>query len=180
MDATGATMQRRGARADEFLQVLKAIWTTNPVEFHGSFYDVPKSYINQKPIQKPHPPIYMAAFAESALRRLAKMADGWNPVAVPIEGMAHMFDSIKQMAKEAGRDPSSLRLVVRANFEIHDKPLGKDRMIFTGSLEQIQDDVTACKRIGAHELFLDPTFFEGAQTLEGWLALMEQMQILHR
>ena len=51
-------------------------------------------------------------------------------------------------------------------------------MIFTGTLEQIEEDVLACKRIGAHELFFDPTFYEGAQTLQGWLALMEQMRRL--
>ena len=178
MDATGASMQQRGAQADEFLQVLKAIWTTNPAEFHGKFYQVPKSYINHKPVQKPHPPIYMAAFAPPALKRVATMADGWNPVAIPPDGMAQMFRSIQQIAKESGRDPSSLRMVVRANLEISDKPLGTERMIFTGTLEQIEEDVLACKRIGAHELFFDPTFYEGAQTLQGWLALMEQMRRL--
>src|SRR6478735_8419702 len=58
MDATGADMTKRGAMADEFIQALKSIWTTNPVEFHGKFYNIPKSYINPKPVQKPHPPIY--------------------------------------------------------------------------------------------------------------------------
>jgi len=178
MDATGASMQQRGAQADEFLQVLKAIWTTNPAEFHGKFYQLPKSCINHKPVQKPHPPIYMAAFAPAALKRVATMADGWNPVAIPPDGMAQMFGSIQQMAKEAGRDPSSLRMVVRANLEISDKPLSKERMIFTGTLEQIEEDVLACKRIGAHELFFDPTFYEGATTLQVWLALMEPMRRL--
>jgi probable F420-dependent oxidoreductase len=176
MDAAGADMKQRGARADEFLQVLKAIWTTNPVEFHGKFYQVPRSYLNHKPVQKPHPPIYLAAFAPPALKRLATMADGWNPVAIPADGMAQMFGVIKQMAKQAGRDPSSLRMVVRANFEITDKPLAKERMIFSGTLDQIKEDVAACNRIGAHELFFDPTFFSGAQTLPGWLALMEQIR----
>src|SRR6478672_6481622 len=94
MDATGADMKQRGARADEFLHVLKAIWTTNPVEFHGKFFDVPKSYINLKPVQKPHPPIYLAAFAPAALKRLARLADGWNPIFLPVPTMAEMFDSI--------------------------------------------------------------------------------------
>src|SRR2546425_10938730 len=86
--------------ADEFLQVLKTIWTTNPVEFHGKFYQVPKSYIGPKPVQKPHPPIYLAAFAPPAMKRLATMADGWNPVAIPVDGMAQMFGALKQTAKE--------------------------------------------------------------------------------
>jgi len=178
MDAVGADMKKRGALADEFLQVLKAIWTTNPVEFHGKFYHVPKSYIGPKPLQKPHPPIYLAAFAPPALKRLATVADGWNPVMIPVAGMAQMFGAIKQMAKEAGRDPSSLALIVRANVEITEKPLGNERAIFAGTLEQINEDVIACRDIGAHELFFDLTFSPGVDTLEQWLARMEQLRKL--
>src|SRR5438128_9433707 len=127
MDATGADMKQRGAMADEFLQVLKAIWTTNPVEFHGKFYQVPKSYIGPKPVQKPHPPIYMGAFVPRALKRLAKYADGWNPVAIRLDGMAQMFESLKQLAKEAGRDRSRMERAIRARPEIADKPLSRER-----------------------------------------------------
>jgi probable F420-dependent oxidoreductase len=178
MDAAGADMKQRGAMADEFLQVLKAIWTTNPVEFHGTFYQVPKSYIYPKPVRKPHPPIYLAAFAPPAMKRLATMADGWNPVAIPVEGMAQMFGSVRQMAKDAGRDPSSLEMIVRANLEISDTPLGKERMIFTGTLDQIKEDISGCRRIGAHELFFDPTFATGGQSLDRWFVLMEQLRNL--
>jgi probable F420-dependent oxidoreductase len=179
MDAAGTEMKQRGAKADEFLQVLKAIWTTNPAEFHGKFYQVPKSYILPKPVQKPHPPIYLAAFAPAALQRLAKMADGWNPVAVPATGMAQMFQGIQQMAKAAGRDPSELSMVVRANLIVSEKPLGADRVIFSGTLEQVKEDLAACRGIGAHEVFFDPTFSPGAQKLEHWLKLMEQVRKLN-
>ena len=178
MDATGVDIKQRGAIADEFLHVLKAIWTTNPVEFHGNFYQVPKSYIGPKPVQKPHPPIYMAAFAPAALKRLAKFADGWNPVVIPIDGMAQMFGSIKQMAREAGRDPSHMELIIRAHIEITDKPLGQERAIFFGTLDQIKEDIGGCRSIGAHEIHFDPTFMEGVQSLDRWLAAMEQMRKL--
>jgi len=176
MDATGANMKQRGAMADEFLQALKAIWTTNPVEFHGKFYQIPKSYIDRKPVQKPHPPIYLAAFAPAAMSRLAREANGWNPVAIPVDGMAQMFAGVQQMARAAGRDPSSLVMIVRANLEITDKPLGDPRMIFSGTMEQIQEDIAGCKRIGVHELFFDPTF--QAKSLDEWLTLMEQFRKL--
>jgi probable F420-dependent oxidoreductase len=178
MDATGADMKKRGVMADEFLQVLKAIWTTNPVEFHGKFYQVPKSYIGPKPLQKPHPPIYLAAFAPAAMKRLARMADGWNPVAIPPAGMEQMFGAVRQMAKEAGRNPESLAMVVRANLVITDKPAGKERILFTGTLDQIKEDIDGCRKIGAHELHFDPTFSPGAQSLDRWLALMEQLRKL--
>jgi len=178
MDATGADMKQRGAMADEFLAVLKAIWTTDPVKYQGKFYRVPSSYISLKPVQKPHPPIYMAAFAPAALKRLATLADGWNPVAIPVAGMEQMFGAVKQMAKEAGRDPSKLAMVVRANLHITDKPLGADRGIFAGSLDQIREDAQACAKIGAHELIYDVTFEKQAQTIEGWLKLMETVRKL--
>ena len=122
MDATGADMTKRGALADEFLPLLKAIWTENPVEFHGKFFNVPRSYIDLKPVQKPHPPIYLGAFAPAALQRLAKLADGWNPVFLPVPVMAEMFGTIKQMAKEAGRDPSAMAMVVHADWKSPTNP----------------------------------------------------------
>jgi probable F420-dependent oxidoreductase len=176
MDATGADMTKRGALADEFLQVLKTIWTTNPVEFHGKFYNIPKSYINPKPVQKPHPPIYLGAFVPAALKRLASVADGWNPVFLPVPVMAQMFDSIKQMAKEAGRDPSALVMVVHAILELTDKPLGKERPIFSGSFDQITDDVRGCAKIGVSEIFFDPAFSAGGQSLDRWLSLLDQLE----
>jgi probable F420-dependent oxidoreductase len=176
MEATGADMTKRGAVADEFIQVLKTIWTTNPVEFHGKFYNIPKSYINPKPVQKPHPPIYMGAFVPAALKRLAREADGWNPVFLPIPVMQQMFDSMKQMAKEAGRDASSLTIIVRAILELTEKPLGHDRTIFSGSLEQIADDVRGCAKIGASEVFFDPAFSPGGQSPDNWLSLLDQLK----
>ena len=178
MEASGAAPKQHGPMADEFLQVLKAIWTTNPVEFQGRFYKVPRSYLELKPVQKPHPPIYLAAFAPASMKRVATMASGWNPVAVPIDGMAQMFAGIKQMAKEAGRDPSSLKMIVRANIEIADKPLPKERTIFAGTLEQIKEDITRCREIGAHEVFFDPTFNRETRSLDNWLGLMEQFRKL--
>jgi len=107
---------------------------------------------------------------------LAKLADGWNPVFLPLPVMAEMFGSIKQMAKEAGRDPSAIGMVVHAGVEITEKPLGKDRAIFSGSLEQISDDVKGCAKIGGEEVFFDPAFAPGGQSLDHWLSLLEQLR----
>jgi len=74
-DAVGRPMKELGKRADEFIAVLKAIWTTDPAEFHGEVYTLPRSIIQPKPVQKPHPPIYLAAFSPAALRRGPRMRD---------------------------------------------------------------------------------------------------------
>ena len=90
--------------------------------------------------------------------------------------MTQMFWAVQQMAKEAGRDPSSLAMVVRANLQITDQRLGADRGIFAGTLDQIREDAQACARIGAHELIYDVTFEKQARTSEGWLHLMETLR----
>jgi alkanesulfonate monooxygenase SsuD/methylene tetrahydromethanopterin reductase-like flavin-dependent oxidoreductase (luciferase family) len=149
-----------------------------PIEFQGQFYHIPTSIIQPEPVQKPHPPMYLAAFAPPALRRLAKWADGWNPAGISLDGMRQTFDGVKQLAGAAGRDPSALQMVVRANIEIAEQSLGPDRLIFTGTLDQIQSDIEGCRTIGAHEIIFDPTFSAGAQRLDRWLEHMEQLRHL--
>ena len=109
-EAAGAPWQDRGKRADEAIEILKKIWTNDPVEFQGKHYRIAKSFIGPKPVQKPHPPIYMAAFTPSAMKRVAAQADAWLPVGIPLSGVGAMFDDIKKMAKAAGRDAAALEL----------------------------------------------------------------------
>jgi probable F420-dependent oxidoreductase len=175
-DAVGASLRDRGRRADEFLHLLKAIWTSDPVEFRGEFYHVPRSYIGPKPVQKPHPPIYMAAFAPDALKRTAVLTNGWNPAGVPVEGMTQMITQLREMGKAAGRDPKALEIVVRANLYVTPRSLGTDRSIFTGSLDQIRADVAQTRSLGANELFFDATFALEGNTAGPFLACMEQVR----
>jgi hypothetical protein len=144
------------------------------VEFQGQFSHIPPSIIRPKPVQKPYPPLSLAAFVPPALRRVARWADGWHPAGMPVDGMRQRFEGIKQMAAAAGRDPAALQIVMRANLEITEHPLGPDRMSFTGTLDQIQCDLEGCRTVGTHEIILDPTFSAGAQHLEHWLERMEQ------
>jgi len=117
----------------------------------------------------------MAAYTSPAMKRVAKEADGWFPVGIPLSGIAQMFGGIKGMAKEAGRDPATLALIVRGNVEFSDAPLGKDRADFTGSLEQIADDVVATRKLGAAELLFDVQFSPGVETEKDIIARMEQL-----
>ena len=71
-----------------------------------------------------------------------------------------------------------MELIVRAHPEIAEKPLGKERSLFSGTLDQIKEDIAQCRSIGAHEIHFDPTFMKGGQALDCWLAVMEQMRKL--
>src|SRR5262244_1327408 len=174
-EAAGAPWPERGKRADEIIAALKTIWTTDPVEFQGNYYRIPKSFIGPKPVQKPHPPMYMAAFAPAAMKRVALEANGWFPVGIPLSGVGPMFEGIKGMAKDAGRDPSALTLIVRANVEIHNTPIEKERGDFTGTLEQIADDVKTTQKLGAAEIVFDPQFSPGVETARDIIARMEDL-----
>ncbi|HEV8573978.1 MAG TPA: TIGR03619 family F420-dependent LLM class oxidoreductase [Dehalococcoidia bacterium] len=177
-DAVGVSMRQRGARATEALQMFKAIWTKDPVEFKGKIWNIPPSHIELKPVQKPHPPVLMAAFAPAAMKRIATMADGWLPVGLPVPAMTQMWQGIRGMAKEAGRDPSKLQLIVRANFSISPEPGPEGRFIFTGSEEQIKQDIADVGEMGADEVHFDPTTGAQGETAEGWFESIERIREL--
>src|SRR5690606_28365630 len=75
--ATGTPTVRRGRRAEEYLDVLKTLWTRQVVEHAGEFYRVPPMRAEPKPVQRPHPPILLGGSAPPALRRAGRIADGW-------------------------------------------------------------------------------------------------------
>ncbi len=174
-EAADAPWGERGKRADELIQALKKIWTTDPVEFQGKYYRIPKSVIGPKPVQKPYPPIYMAAYTPPAMKRVAAEANGWFPVGIPLSGIGPMFEGIKDMAKDAGRDPSALALIVRANVEIHNTAIQKERLDFTGTLEQIAEDIKTTQKLDAAEIVFDVQFSPGVETAGDIVARMEQL-----
>ncbi|MDP9075549.1 MAG: TIGR03619 family F420-dependent LLM class oxidoreductase [Actinomycetota bacterium] len=172
-EAAGAAMAGRGERADEFIEVLKAIWTTDPVEFDGTHFQVARSIIGPKPIQKPHPPLYLAAYAPAAMRRTARVGDGWNPAGIPLAAMAAMHAGIQAMAREEGRD--GVALVVRANCHLTDSPCARDRPMFVGSVDQVTGDVKAVEAIGAAEVLFDVQFSPGVRTTADVVDRMERL-----
>jgi probable F420-dependent oxidoreductase len=175
-EAVGVPMRERGKRADELIRALKTLWTTDPVEFHGNYYRIPRSFIGPKTVQKPHPRIFMAAYTPDAMKRVAREADGWFPVGIPIGAIGQMFDSMKAMATDFGRDADALELVVRANIEFSDAPIEENRGDFTGTLEQIARDITATRNVGASELVFDVQFAPGVDTVDDMVARMEQLR----
>ncbi|MCH8815691.1 MAG: LLM class F420-dependent oxidoreductase [Chloroflexi bacterium] len=177
-EASGAEMTQKGKRADEFIGVLKAIWTTDPSQFSGDFYKLAKSTILPKPVQKPHPPIYLAAYSPGAMKRVATLADGWLPAGLPIPAMKEMWEGIKGMAQQAGRNPDDLDIVVRANLMLTDSPMGDERFAFAGSKDEIKSDIEASREMGVLEVAFDPSFEDAGQTVDGFLQRMDQMREL--
>ena len=177
-EAVGASLKGRGARADEFLQVLNAVWSTNPVEFHGTFFSVPRSFIGPKPVQQPRPPIFMAAYTAAALKRVATYADGWQPNGAILLGeMPRMLAELRAGAAAAGRDPSAMLLNVVATIALTPQPMAGSRAFFTGSREQIRDDIARARALGTTELIIEldlgPPIDELLRTMERFRGLAD-------
>lgn len=73
----GIPFINRGKRADEYIQLLKMLWTEDIVEFIGEYYNIPASKVSPKPVQKPHIPIYLGGYSQKTCARIAKHANGW-------------------------------------------------------------------------------------------------------
>ena len=152
-----------------------AVWTDDVVAVDHVHHHVPASRIDLKPVQRPHPPLYFAAFGPASMRRVARFGTGWNPAGVPIEALPGMFASIKSMTAEEGRDPAEIEMVVRANVELHRAPLGDDRPSFSGDLAQVLGDIERCREIGAHEVIVEAQFTSVADSIDAYLEFIGEV-----
>ncbi|GAA1823390.1 TIGR03619 family F420-dependent LLM class oxidoreductase [Planosporangium flavigriseum] len=154
--ATGAKMERRGARAEEYLKVLRTLWADEVSQFDGEFYTIPPSRMAPKPIQRPGPPVLLGGAAKSALRRAGRAADGWvSGSAMDLTQIAESVAVIHGAAREAGRDPESLRIVSRGVVRVGEPTGGGERQPLSGSYEQIRADTRRLGEAGVTEVFYD-------------------------
>src|SRR5438034_196892 len=154
---------RRGSVSDEYIRIMKALWTECPVSFAGEFYRFEAVRCLPAPVQKPHPPIWVGGHSKAALRRVARLGDGWHPVganaAVPLPPaeLKALLDELHRLTEEAGRDPKSVTVCYKA--PVYDPQLqrlpGGERRSFSGSPDQIADDIAAYARLGVSELVFD-------------------------
>ncbi|MHC5907855.1 TIGR03619 family F420-dependent LLM class oxidoreductase [Streptomyces sp. S6] len=123
-EGVGVPWKERGARLDECLDVLDAVWTTDPVDRHeGPHHTYPAAHINPKPVQRPRPPIYLSAFSPASQRRAARRADGIMPVAMVAPGggydptavVSAPLQQIRRLAEAEDRDPADVGAVLRIN-----------------------------------------------------------------
>ncbi|MBO2457092.1 TIGR03619 family F420-dependent LLM class oxidoreductase [Actinomadura violacea] len=163
--AVGASMDRRGARAEEFLAALRAMWTGEPgevSEFHGEFHDVPPVTMDPRPLQRPEPPILLGGASEGALRRAGRLAAGWvSSSRADLAEIGRSIQVVRDAADEAGRDSAALRFVCRGAVRVRTEeaaPPEGGRRPLTGTYEQIIADFAALEEQGVTELFVDLNF----------------------
>lgn len=168
---------RRGAASEEYLDIMKKLWTGEPVAHAGAFYHFDEVRCLPAPVQRPHPPIWIGGNSMAALRRAARMGDGWHPVganpATPLglDELASLIATLHRIARESGRDPAAIAITYKAPAARPGGAASSDpaRLLFAGSDAQSIEDAGRLAKLGVSEIVFDVR----AATLEETLARMD-------
>ena len=168
LDAVSTTpFAERGAVTDEYMDAMRTIWTQDRPVFHGKYVHIDGLLTDPKPVQKPHPPIWVGGESGLSMRRAARIGDAWYPIG---SNNAHLLDTlprltagikrIREMTAAAGRDPAAIGVVYRVKRHGQPAPAATDgnRKLFTGTVVNTIEDIAAVRDIGVTALDFD---FEG-------------------
>jgi probable F420-dependent oxidoreductase len=142
MEACGENFHNRGKRADEAVEVMRALWSGSTEEgqsYSGKHYSFANVYCNPKPVRGDIP-VFMGGSSEPAARRAGRLCDGFQPLDMEGEELARHIAIMNQAAEEAGRDPSGLEVILRRGMTdvtpesmAADEAAGVTRVIVNGS-----------------------------------------------
>jgi probable F420-dependent oxidoreductase len=107
-EALGVPYGERGAITDEYLQAIKALWTEPSPRFQGTYVRFQDVLFEPKPVQKPHPPIWIGGSGPHAVRRVVELGDGWVPMTGTFVELSGGVARVKEAVRAAGRDPEAL------------------------------------------------------------------------
>lgn len=183
--ASNIPFQNRGKRADEFVQVLKRIWTDDVVEFKGKYYNIPASKIGPKPIQKPHPPVYLGGFSPNTFSRIVNYdTNGWLAVVGgPLEYLDNTIKTIKDIANKANKDPNKFKVILLAHLNValdsKSQPTTTtnedQRFPFTGTIDQIGNDIKRIKQMDIDHIIFGYVFVPIGRDVNKILDLTKQL-----
>ena len=177
--------QNRGKRADEFIQVLKRIWTDDVVEFKGKYYSIPASKIGPKPVQKPHPPIYLGGFSPNTFSRIVNYdVNGWLAVVGgPLEYIDNTIKTIKDIANKSNKDPNNFKVILMAypKVALDSKSQSTSttneaqRFPFTGTIDQIGNDIKRTKQMDIDHIVFGYNFIPIGKDVNKMLDITKQL-----
>jgi probable F420-dependent oxidoreductase len=114
-DALGMDFAARAARCNEYIAAMKALWGPDPVTFDGETVHITNAQFNPKPVQTPHPPIFVGGESRPALRRVAAFADGWYGFGVTPDQVGNYLTRLDDHLATAGRNRSEIKIYVAPN-----------------------------------------------------------------
>lgn len=162
-EVLGVPFERRGARTDEYLQVMRTLWCDETSEFHGDLYDLPACRMYPKPVQSPHPPVHVGGESDAALRRVARHGQGWYSFNRLPDQLPEALDRLDAALDAEGRTRDDIELTVCPYFNPvtpdmveQYRELGVDRIIalclafdtdgLKAGLDRLHDEVLAPAR----------------------------------
>src|ERR1051326_144340 len=158
-EAIGAPpFAERGKVTDEYMQAFRVLWTQPEPRFEGRFVKFSNIAFEPKPVQKPHPPLWVGGESGPALRRAAKLGDGWYPIGTnpthPLDTLARYRAGVARLKKsveDAGRDPAKVTLAYRVHRHgdlVSAKADDGERNLFSGGAGEIAGELRAMRELG--------------------------------
>jgi probable F420-dependent oxidoreductase len=153
--ALNVPFTKRGAIADESLDLIRQAWTKDTLSFEGRFFTVAEADTSPRPVRQPHPPIWVGGRSEAAMRRAVRFGTHWHPNWIRVPWLRDEgCPRLQAMARELGAPCP--RLAPRIFLGITDaRVTGEDRLAGHGTWDQVQEDVRAIAGLGAEYLILD-------------------------
>lgn len=177
-DALGIPFEKRGSLSNEYLRILKEVWTNEDPKFQGKYFQFSNVKFLPRPVQKPHPPVWIGGTSEGAMQRAAEFGDAWHPTAMTPSEVKQASQRFRERVVKKGRDPEKIPIIPRVPLQVHKKPQphsGKYPLV--GSIFHIVENLQKYREAGIDYLVLD--LFRGNEldfeTLDGMIATMEQL-----
>ncbi len=155
----------RGAVTNEYLEAFKILWTQPKPRMAGTYVKFDGILFEPKPVQKPHPPIWVGGESPPSMRRAARFADAWYPIGSnqknPLDTLARYRGGIarmRQLVAEANRDPAQVALAYRVKAygdAVKPQASDGDRRLFSGTQSAIIDDFKALRDLGVTVIDID-------------------------
>jgi probable F420-dependent oxidoreductase len=171
----GVPQERRVRRFQEGVALIKALWTERTVDYQGSLYRLDGVTMAPKPVQRPHPPIWLGVGHPDALKRTAAIADGWmGSGGSSTAAFARSVPLLKAALEQKGRDPARFPISKRVFLSIDDNPqaaralldrwftevyrnpAGTDASGVHGTPEVVRERLEEMVQMGANHLLLNP------------------------
>ena len=173
----------RGAVTNEYLRAFVELWTSDNPTFEGKYVNFSDITFLPKPVQKPHPPIWIGGQSKPAIRRAAQIGNAWHPVgaipAAPLEPeeLAENLVLLHDYAEKAGRDPSQIEVSVKAPLYDSNNS-GGPRRRFTGSPDEVRQDVQTYADVGVTHLIFDFRTADPHQTEDRMAQFSEEVMAI--
>ncbi len=170
IEALGYSFRERGARTNEALDICKALWSEGAATFHGRFYSFEEAHVGPKPVQRPHPPIYIGGSTDAALKRLAKYGDVWHPLKPTVEQILEIKPRLDSALEAEGRSGEGFPIAVKLALTFQDEPPQPGQEPAEGRPQDIIDTLQRYRDVGATEFCFDVK----AETEQATLDTIEQ------